>query len=78
MGRIVTYRFGTDDIRDQSGCVFPVECVRVYEDPASREECGHRHRGIKAAMKCARSIAIGEWSQSRGDSWVEINTIMES
>ncbi len=67
-----SYRFGTDDIRDLTNGAGKVHCVRVYEKPASRDECGHIHRDAASAMKCARKQAKGEWSESRGASWVEI------
>lgn len=71
-GRTASYRFGTEDIRDLTDGAREVFCVRVYETPASRDECGHVHRNAATAMKCARKQAQGEWSQSRGASWVEI------
>ena len=73
-GGTITVRFGTNDIRRRLPKHYtgPMECWRVYESPAKRENCGHRHKSLKAAETCARSMASGEWSQSTGKSWVEI------
>lgn len=72
-GGTITVRFGTNDIRQPTkGSIGPYECWRVYESPAKRENCGHRHKSLKAVETCARSMASGEWSQSTGKSWVEI------
>jgi len=66
--------FGTTDLRDLTDddtVLFTV--ARVYRF-AKTELCRHRHRTRKAAIKCARSMALGS-KAGAGKSHVEIRSV---
>lgn len=70
-GRTTSIRFGTDDIREDLPDAEAFTARRVYSD-GNLDICNHRHTSGRAALKCARSVALGQPSCCSWESYVEV------